>query len=255
MVQLKYESGREDKGSLMRIDADRTQARYNLEQDRRAQQNYSLALGQAIGRDDLTPLTVTGTMAYGAPAPSIDLRQLIDQTPEHLIARSTVEKAVAGITSAQSSLYPSLSLSAGTSRSGPQWNADSSRWNIGFNLSYPFFTGGKNIYDIKIARSAKAASDQSLRQTDQALATKLNSVYTSFIDAVANVGVREKYLAASETQSRITTQKYVNGLASYLDWYTFENDFINSQRSLLNARHDAVLSEAQFQNALGAGEY
>jgi outer membrane protein TolC len=254
MVQLKYESGSEDKGSLLRIDADRVQARYDLEKAQRAQQNASLALSQAMGRSDFAVITVTATLSPGQIPATFDLRQSVERTPEHVIAQYTLQKAAAGITAAESSLYPSLSLSAGTGRSGTQWGPDSGRWNAGLAVSYPFFPGGRNIYDIKIANSNKIVADQALRQTDEQAAVRLNGAYFGFIDAVGNVGVREKYLTASDTQSHIITAKYLNGLASYQDWYTIENDFINSQRALLNARHDAVLSEAQFQNALGAGD-
>lgn len=255
MVQLKYESGREDKGSLMRIDADRIQARFDLEKAQRALSNASLALVKAIGRDDFSVITVTGTLVPGQVPGSVDLRQLIAQTPEHLVAQYSIGKAEADITTAKSAFYPDLKLSAGTSRSGPQWAPETGQWNAGLTLSLPLFTGGRDYYSLKTASSAKTVAQQTLRQMDEQLAVKLNSSYNSFVDAAGNVDVREKYLTASDVQARISTTKYINGLTSYQDWYTIENDYISSQKSLLNARHDAVLAEAQFKNNLGAGEY
>ncbi len=61
-------------------------------------------------------------------------------------------------------------------------------------------------------------------------------------------------MIAFEEQSRIVTQKYLNGFVSYYDWYNVENDFIDSKKILLNARKEAMLSESNWKNKLGGGE-
>jgi outer membrane protein TolC len=255
MIQLKYEAGSEDKGSLLRVDADRIQARYELEKAQRALQTYSLQLAQNMGRDDYSLLTVTGTLA-SAPAPaSIDLKQLIAATPEHRIARDNLSAAEAGITAARSGFLPSLTASAGTSRAGAQWDGGTSSWNTRLALSVPLFAGGKTVYDVKTAVSQKTVAAQTLRQTDQQLASKITGAHTDYIDAADNVAVQDKYTGAAAIQSQISTAKYINGLASYQDWYVIENDYINSRKSLLKAYYNAAVAEAQYKNTLGAGAY
>ncbi|MFH1368955.1 MAG: TolC family protein [Elusimicrobiota bacterium] len=253
MVELKYDSGTEDKGSLMRVEADRLQAEFDLDKARRNLRSASLQLVKAIGRDDFEIVIVTGTFEVSDPG-SPDLKELAEKTPEYTAAKLSVEKSNYDLISARSGFYPDLSLSASTSKSGSEWEPQNSGWNLGLSLSYSFFPGGKNIIDAKIAKSSKLESEESLKQTRQQLAVSIDSALNSFINSARNVAVSVKYLNASEEQSRITATKYINGLASYLEWYSAENDHINSMRSFLNSKRDAALQEANFKKVAGQEE-
>ena len=63
--------------------------------------------------------------------------------------------------------------------------------------------------------------------------------------------IREKYKEASQEQSQVTTAKYVNGLTTYYDWYSVENNFISSQKSFLSAIREAILAESRWLNLIG----
>ncbi|MBI5572987.1 MAG: TolC family protein, partial [Elusimicrobia bacterium] len=112
----------------------------------------------------------------------------------------------------------------------------------------------RNYYDIKLAQTDKAISEEAFRSVQQQLTSMLFSVWNDFINEVESVNVSQMYFSAAEEQSKITSTKYINGLASYQDWYTVENDFINSEKSLLDAKKNSVISEANWKNVLGVGE-
>jgi outer membrane protein TolC len=254
MIQLKYESGSEDKGSLLRMQADRIQAEYDLARAKRSLITARTAFLRAIGRNDTPPVSVKGDFSTGAPPAMEAPQNYVAQIPEYLAAKYALDKSINGITAAKSEWYPTLTFSAGTSRFGPSWAPENNSWNAGLNLSYPFFPGGRNIYDVRIALLGKTISEASLNETGQQLETRVVTTINNFIDAADNVGVRAKYLDASQQQSSITTTKYMNGLVSYQDWYTIENDYIGSTKLLLNSRRDAALAEAQWNNLLGKGQ-
>ena len=107
------------------------------------------------------------------------------------------------------------------------------------------------MYNLKIAETNKTIGEETFRQTKHSLSARIESALNGFIDAAQNIRVREKYLAASEEQSRITSEKYINGLESYYNWYSVEENFINSQNALLAAKKDAALAEANLKNVLG----
>ncbi|MHB9154953.1 MAG: TolC family protein [Endomicrobiales bacterium] len=254
MIRLKYDAGTEDRGSLLRIEADRVQAEYDLNKARRARESASLQLVKAMGREDFAVVTVTGSLSspgFGR-VPAVD--EAVRQTPEFAVAQYSLAKAGLSVTSAKSSLWPGVALSAGRSVTGPQWMPSNNQWNAGISVSYPFFPGGRNLYDIKIAETGRTVAAESFAETRQQLAVKVDGSIRNYVDAFENISVRERYLAASREQSGVTTAKYINGLTSYQDWYTIQNDFISAQRALLNARRDALVSEAQLRNVLGLGE-
>lgn len=254
MIQLKYEAGREDKGSLLRVEADMARSEYDLAKAKRYLQTASLQLIKTIGMDGFDTVSTDGKLLPVTLPEKLPLAQLITNTPEYEIAKFNLEKSDYQIKTAESSFYPELSLSGAKSKSGDQWAAQNDRWNIGLNLTYPLFSGGKNTYDIKIAKISKSVSQESFKEQQYQLASKINSSINDLIDSIENVAVSEKYLKASEAQSQITSAKYVNGLISYQDWYSIEENYISAQNALLNAKKNAMLAESQMKNVIGIGE-
>lgn len=254
LVKLQYNSGTQDKGSLLNVEADRNSAAFNLEKAKRNLKLSSLQLSRAIGRDDLEVIAATGTFTYEKALAGTDITGLVEKTPEYKSALYSLAKAKAEALSANSGLYPSLSLNGSTSKTGPEWTPDSSSWNLGLNLSYSFFPGTRNIYNSKIAASAVKAAEDGFASTRQQLETGVNEAFNGFLDAAGGVSVAENFVNAYAEQSDIVTKQYINGLQTYYNWYNVENSYINSLTALLNARQNAALKEAAFKKLIGLGE-
>jgi outer membrane protein TolC len=254
LVKFKYESGREDKGSLLRVEADKIQSEYEFNKAKRNLRTTYIKLIEDIGLDNYDIIVVTGSFIVNKPEEISSFTELIRQIPEYIIAKNNLQKVDYEIKIAESEFYPKISFSGSTSKFGDKWLPENSRWSIGLGLSYPFYSGGRNVYDLKIAKVDRIIAEQNLKEIEKQILSKIIAAYNSYIDAVENVFVREKYLEASEEQSKIRTVKYINGLISYQDWYITENDFINSQTALLNMKRDAIDAEAYWKNILGLGE-
>jgi len=153
----------------------------------------------------------------------------------------------------KSAWLPDLSLSGGYSRSGDEWFPERSGWNLGLSLSYTLFNGGARIADVKTAANAAQIAQENLKNTANSLKAKAVSNYNSLADYYENVAVREHYLKASAQQAEISARKYVNGLSTYQDWYSIENDYISAQKTLLDAKKSAVLEKARWDNFIGKG--
>lgn len=246
LIQLKYEAGREDKGSLLRIEADLERARYDLGKAKRYVTTTSETLQRVMGRDTIKTITLKGELDLPAIPEYASFENLLTHTPEYIISKNNAAKAKFETVLAESSLYPGLSLAANTSAA--QSNA---HWSTSLNISYPFFPGSKNIYNIRIAKVNEKIAGESLRETILELSASLTKTYNGLIDAVENVKVTEKYLNAAQEQSKITTQKYINGMTTYQDWYSIENDYINTRKSYLDAKKTALKSYATWENLLG----
>lgn len=254
LIKFKYEAGREDKGSLMRVEADRMQAEYEASRARRACTTAAWQLLRDMGRSDPSPVTAAGTLDTLPVPPSGDIASRADATPAVRIAGLTAARAKLQVSSARSSLYPSATLSAGINQSASQWDAPGRGWNAALGLSYPLFAGGADLADIRSAASAATSAEAGLAQTRQTTIASLMAAYNAFADAVESVQVYEKYLDASAEQQRITAVKYINGLETYFNWYSVENDYISARKSLLSSRKEALLQEANWKRVTGAGE-
>ncbi|AKL98509.1 TolC family protein [Endomicrobium proavitum] len=252
MVKLKYNSGNVDIGSLKRVEADVETANYDLRKAQRYIETASAALLKAIGRNDEVILETDERLdVQEETVKKPNFNELIKNIPEYIAADYSAQSAKAASAKAKGSWFPNISLSGGVSRSGAEWLPDRKSWDAGVSVSYSLFTGGKRIIDINTASNQSEISQQSFINAQNDLKSRSIGNFNSLLDSFENIAVRKHYLAASQQQAEISAKKYVNGLSTYQDWYSIENDFINSQKSLLDAKKSAALERAKWNNFLG----
>jgi len=248
LIQLRYESGREDKGNLLGTKADDRQAQYNLNTAKNDLVLAKLKLAQTLGVDIDT---VEETIKTAGPS-TADFDQLLKASPDYLIAVSQLETAKIQQASSVSGFLPSVSLSASYTKQGQQWPpADSSSKSWRLSVSYPFFPGGSNFVETLIA---KAELDQAKEDYDKAvkdLRYNLEKAYADYKDAIDALESEQVSLAANKEKAEIANVKYLNGLVTYDEWNRLENAYIQSQKSVLSAQKSALLAEANWHKTYG----
>lgn len=256
LLKFKYESGREDKGSLLRVEADKLQAEYDFEKSKRNLTTASAQLAKDIGRDSFDIITVTGSFIVPSVDKNINIYHQVEKIPEVIISNLILQKNVLEIEVTKGNYRPEISMSGSLSLGDNKIIPESNKWNssLSLRLSYPLYTAGRNVYDLKIANSNWQTAELDFKDTKLQVTVKLQSALNSFIDSTENLKVRKKYFEASEEQSNITSTKYINGLVSYNDWYSIEENYINAQKSLLNAKKEVKIAEIYLKNVLGVSE-
>ena len=66
--------------------------------------------------------------------------------------------------------------------------------------------------------------------------------------------MRKKFSDALKVRVEIAMEKYKSGLISYQEWDKIENEFIDSERSLLDAEYNVFSSWAQWLKVTGKEE-
>ncbi len=255
-VSLRFDGGRENKGSVMRSQALYDQAKFNLSESERGLKVARRELAKALGRDYSLPndqLEVKGTFDTHLPKAPPDISGITSAHPEHGVGEAQVNEAKEDVRIAKADLYPSIDASASFTRRKFESSNAASLYSAGVNLNYPFFTGGRDIYEAKAARIEQYRLGETLRSTDNRLALTLKQSYTDFKDAVDKIKVQEGFLKAAETRAEIARSQYANGLLSYQDWDLIENDLIDNQRTILESLRDALIAEAAYEKAQGIG--
>ncbi len=247
LIQLRYDSGREDRGNLMSTKADEASAAYDLASAKRALELSWLRLSQLLGQD------VSGDVEAVDPgkAGKADIHGLLKESPDYVKADKTLEIAQISQKTTISGFLPSLSLRAGYSNSGDEWPPGSANRSWSLNLSYSFFPGGSNFADwaIGAADLDKAKEDHARALND--LLYSLKQSYQSYLDAMDALDVSRVSLAASSERAKITEAKYLNGLTTYDEWSRLSNAYIQAQKSLLSAKRSALLAEAAWHKSYG----
>lgn len=254
MISLKYNSGNVDLGSLRRVEADAELSAYDLRKAERNIESISASLLKAIGRTDSVVLETDERLELNERnIEKPDFENLITTIPEYLIASHDLKSAKLASAKEKSQLLPTVSLSGSISRFDSQWTPDKQSWDAGISVSYSLFSGGKRYTDIKSASNKYKIANENFINTENSLRASAISKYNSLTDALENIIAREHYLEASKLQVEISNNKYVNGLATYQDWYSIENDYINSQKTFLDTKKTAALEKAGWYNFIGEG--
>ena len=247
LIQLRYESGREDKGNLMLTQADKLDAQYNVEAAKRAhalaQVKLSQVIGKSISKIELDEKVLKKTRP--------DFDRLIETAPSYLMSKYTLESARIDSQSTVSGFLPGISLSAGIRNSGGIWppSSRSNSWSV--SLSYPFFPGGTNITDVLIKANALEKANQDFENIKKQLRYGVEAAYIDLENKLEALEVAQFFLKTAAERAMIARAKYMNGLMSYDDWDRIENSYITAGKSLLNAKRSALLSEAAWYNSYG----
>ena len=253
MINLKYNSGNVDIGSLKRVEADVELSSYDLRKAQRYTETASAALMKTIGRKDNAVLETDERIILNERSVvKEDFNSLITKIPEFLIAQYNINSYEALSAKAKSVWLPEIGLSGSLGRSGNEWTPDKNSWNAGLSISYPLFTGTR-IADTKTAANQLKIAEENLKNVSNQLKASAITNYNNLQDSLENIAAREYYLAASQQQAEISQRKYVNGLSSYQDWYSIENDYISSQRTILDTKRAAALEKAKWHNFIGDG--
>jgi outer membrane protein TolC len=206
-----------------------------------------------LGRDQISPVKVTGEIPVSVPLGTPDFAGLAQQTPNHRQSRAELAQSTAAVTLARASFFPTLSMSGNLGRQGEGWFPQAERWSLGLELSYPLFSGGRDRAAAYAAASRRLASEAKSQQADRAQVSQLQESYFAWLEAIERVKVEMSFYQAAKLRSEIARNKYNNGLLSFEDWDVIESDLISRQRENLLSLRNRVVAEAAWEQAQGKG--
>jgi len=253
LVELRFESGNENKGSYLLTKAALAQARYDNLQAQQALASAQAQLDRVLGRGETGGLEVRGDIPLFEPGKAPDFRQLAREVPDYQQAAGQQKSAEAGVTLARSGLYPSLNLSGSVGRTGDNWNSDGTYRSVGLNLNVPLYSGGKDYYATKSAVSNLEAAASNTDSAEHQLVVRLKQTHAGYVESVEKLKVDQAFLDAAMTRADIARTKYNNGLMTFENWDIIENDLIQRQKSFLQSQRDRVVAEAAWEQAQGKG--
>jgi outer membrane protein TolC len=254
LVEMRFQAGRENKGSFLRSKAFYRQALYSVTQARRQIKVAQQQIAATMGRHEIALLTVTGTWETVTLPETPDFTQIVLQTPNYRQAVAQVRAAKEGVRIAKSNFYPTWSVNGSIGRNDDDsFIPKNDQWSVGTTISYPLFTGGQNWYTVRGAQANQRSAEMTLNDTENQMTATLEYAFAARQDAVELTGVQIEFLNSAEVRAEIARAQYQNGLLSFEDWDLIENDLIDKQNAVLTSQRDAVLAQAGWEKALGTG--
>lgn len=247
LIKLRFESGREDKGALLRTEADQADAANNIQVSERSKLLARLKLGQLISTEVAEADGSLETKGIETP----NYNQLVPEIPSYIMYQKQLDKAELARKKTISEFLPSVSLNGSYQKSGTNWppGTESKNWNL--SLSYSLFPGGANIADRVIYQTQYDKAKQDFISNVNNIRYDLESAYNNYVDALEAVRIALLSLKAAAVRAEISRTKYLNGLLIYDNWDIIENDYITAQKNLLARKKAALYAEAAWHNAYG----
>jgi len=185
----------------------------------------------------------------GVPSSILLQRPDIAQAERNMAA----ENALVG--AAYASFFPSLTLTGALGFSSPDlkdflsWK--SRLWQIGLNATQVFFDGERLAYNLA---AAKARYKEATGAYQQQVLTAFREVE----DALNNIEMQakqaeslEKSAEAATLSTRLSTMRYKQGIADYLEVVVYNTTELNAKISLITTLGNRYLSTVQLIQALG----
>jgi len=252
LVRLRFNAGREHKGSLLTAEADLAQAEFEAAQAERNMSIVQRELTKELGRSVKKEIKAEGNFSlgvdYGAAA---DFERLADETPflKELIARK--EAARYNLLSKESDFFPQVYLNASAGKTSKSFLPKNEEWSLGWAVSFPLFEGGSRIAEVSKAKSQYNQAKVDERSGRDSVLVTLESAWKNLQDGTANVSVKNKFLEAAEERSKIASVQYEQGLISFDNWIIIENNLVDAKKEYLNAEADMLINEAYWIQAIG----
>jgi outer membrane protein TolC len=254
LIQLRFDGGRENAGSLARSKAQLAQAEFEEREARRALTYALRNLAAAMGQMEPAPGAL-GDLKARSPDELDDLAALMKQTPDYEIAVTQIEASKEGMKVTRSARFPQIGLDASAVTRSSEYEIYNGSWNIGISATMPIYTGNRLKSDVAAARENIVQSEMGLMDTANSLMASLQQRWNNYTDAVENEAVQKELLDAEMLRAEISTAKYKQGLLSFEDWDIIESNLINQGKTQLLRRRTSEIEQARWKNALGWSDW
>ena len=252
LVRLRYEGGREHKGSLMTSEANLAQAIYDVAQAIRNIYLYQRQLTKELGRSRFSLMTARGGLEVMDQARMLpNFEYMAETTPllRQLIAQK--EAAVFGLKSAYANFFPQVYANGSAGNTGTQWFPDKNEYSIGTSITFPIFDGGNRIATAQKAKGVLGQSQADEKSGRDGVIYTLANTWTKLQDAIDNVELQKKTLDAAQERDKIAGAEYAIGLLSYDNWIIIENNLVSAKKTYITAQNAALVAEATWVQAKG----
>lgn len=253
LVRLRYEAGREHKGALLTAKANLAQSAYDKNQSERDLDLALLSLSKYLGRPKYSKLKIKGKLNIPpSPPDSPDFEDLVKQAPiweEWILAE---ESARLGILSEKAEYFPNVYAELSAQEKGEtQNNTSQNSYALMLSLSYTLFDSGIRKDKINKATIKREQIEQKKFSALLSLMYSLKESWSQFQAALEKNTVQLQYLEAMEERSHIAQAQYSAGLITFDNWSIIEDDLVNAQKSVLEAKSNTMTSEAKWQYTRG----
>src|SRR5881398_2374828 len=230
-----------------------SQARLGLETTHGDLQTTRGALALSMGLPANIPYDIEVVLDTTLPVGIVEgvdslIARAMRERPDLAAQRAQVDQARARVTVARSQALPTLTVGGNTGDTyfinpAAGFPPSGNSYTATLTLSFPFFSGWSQIYNVKAASSAAAAAALRARGFEQQVVYQVFNAYYALRTATQQVRTSRDLLASATESEQVALGRYKAGAGSLLDLLT-------AQAALASARAQAIQARFSWNTAL-----
>jgi outer membrane protein len=257
--QQQYNAGSIAKVSLIELQAQLANDKYNLVTAKNTERQNALTLKQLLLLPTETQFDVVVPDTLMAVALTFSLPEAqkvaLQTRPEVKISELGVQVAQLDLAKAKSGYYPVGSVGASLA-SGYSDNQSFSYLKqldnnfyqqIGLTLTIPIFTKRVNKTNVENAKIEIEQSRLTLKNTTTVLMQQVEQAYINVLNAQAQYDAAVEQLSSSKESYRIVTEELKVGAANMVDYLTQKSLYVQSLENYIQAKYNTALNIRIYQ--------
>ncbi len=256
--QLEATNQRFEVGELTKTDVSQAQSRYSLAQAEEIAAKGVVEQRRAVYEKVIGSLAPQTTFVNDieTPIPST-VGEVVDASltghPDISIARLNSEAAKFGVDKVTGELLPEVSAigSAGRSYEPSVTVDEEEEYRVGVSLYYPLYTGGAT--QARIGRAEKVANQRVIEIANAERNARRRAIETwnAYVSSRAQIDAIKAQISSSEIALEGVREEALVGSRTILDVLNAEQEFLDSQVSLVSAERNLAVSKFALLSAMG----
>lgn len=195
------------------------------------------------------------------PAPSREVAALVDAARLSRAERRALEirinAASERVSAAAAGRKPMLTSAGGYDLARPNprifprdavWRPS---WDLGVNLSWPVFDGGRVRAEVAEASANRRASEERLKDFDTTVAVEVQQRVSDLVSAEASITAAEVGVKSAAEARRVLAERFSAGVATNTDVLDAHVALLQAELDRTRALANAQLASARLERALG----
>jgi outer membrane protein len=195
------------------------------------------------------------------PPPPREVAALVDAARSNRAERRALETRIEGaserVSAAAAGRKPMLMSAGGydlarpNPRIFPRAGVWKPSWDLGINVSWPVFDGGRVRAEIAEASANRRASEERLKDFDANVAVEIQQRVSDLVSAEASIVAAEVGVKSAAEARRVLAERFSAGVATNTDVLDAQVALLQAELDRTRAQANAQLAAARLERALG----
>ena len=256
----RFNAGLVPPNEIASAEAQAARARMQLIEARN-QRDVSLAdLSRLVGTDPGQPIEPAAALD-AATAPAAQSQSLLAEAQGARGERRAIERRIEAadeqLAATAASRRPTVAVAAGVdygrpnARIFPRRDAWKESWDVGVNVGWTLWDGGRSAADIAASASLASAARQGLEEFDSILGVEIRQRTIDIDSGLAAVAAADEAVRAAAEARRVVAERYRAGAGTQIEVLDAEFALLQSELDRTRAQAGVRLAEARLTRALG----